>query len=340
MAEITNRRNLIRRSDTASVVPTINSSTTYVTNDWAETDIMVGEWFMNSYDSRLWVRDLNGLHEIIYTGSTDTFVSLNDTPNAYTSAGDILVINSANTALEFAAYPTDTNSIVNMTDFFPGEINTGYTGYSIVVDATGSGFTYELINPTTFLTLSDTPSGYIGYPEYLLRVHKDMDKVEFVDGKTLYMDLTTIQTIEGKKTFTDETTFGTIGMSNLYFSGVTDVNITDISTDTGFTIVNDTSLATTAAIFGYVNTLVYGSGATDGIVLVSTDQTITGEKTFSTDANFTNVNINDDLNLELTSYHYFGQEDVDNSWRIFINPLNELEIQKRESGVWVYKGNF
>lgn len=77
-----------------------------------------------------------------------------------------------------------------------------------------------------------------------------------------------------------------------------------------------------------------GNTSIGGVKTFTDDIIVDGDITVDGDTNTQNV-IQD-----ITSYHYFGSESVDGSYRFFINPLGSLEIQKRESGVWTYKANF
>lgn len=96
-------RLLMKRSTTTGVVPTVAPSTDWTDGTWdLETDIYIGELFVNTADSRIWFRDDYGIHEILFTGSNPTFLSLTDTPAGY--AGSSLYgvrVNAAETALEF-----------------------------------------------------------------------------------------------------------------------------------------------------------------------------------------------------------------------------------------------
>ena len=353
--QTSNRRNLLRRSTTTGEIPTIpgTGATSQTWPDkltWLDTDIMIGEMFLNTADSRIWFRDDNGIHEMDYSGSTSTFVGLSDTPNTYV-AGSYLIADSGGSYLEWTTGQTDTNSIQTMTDFYYGTINTGQTDYSLVVDASGSGFTLKNIQ-NDFTSLDDTPSSYTSAYTYM-RVNSALTGLEEINPEFTFVTLNTNQTINSAKTFTNVTTFnGGIGTNELIFSGITgDVVVTDVSTSTGFTSVNNSTLATTEAIYYYVNSLLY-SGSTPSFVTIGTNQTITGTKTFNTTTNFTsisltnditcgnNVNVTGDLNLDSATIQYFGDATTDGSYKIYINVDGDLEVQKRVSGSWVMKGLF
>jgi len=78
MSNITEYSRLVfKRSTVAGVVPTIPSGDT-INSTWTNTDILVGEAFLNTQDDRLWVRTDNGLLDLTASGTTGTTMSAND----------------------------------------------------------------------------------------------------------------------------------------------------------------------------------------------------------------------------------------------------------------------
>ena len=354
--QISNRRNLIRRSTISGVVPTIPSSgvTSLVYPDltWLDTDIMVGEFFMNTEDSKIWFRDDNGIHNMNYSGGTDEFIDLDDTPSSYIP-GYYLIANSGGTALEWTTGMTDSNSIQSMTDYYGGVLNTSQTNYSLVVDASGSGFTLTDIQ-NDFTSLDDTPSSYSTAYD-LLRVNSGLTGLELFDGSDTYVVKDAVNTINSAITFMDDAIFqdGISVTPTIAFTGLTtNVNINEVMTDTGFTTVNNSTLVTSEAIYYWVNSLLYsGTTSVYNFVTVDTVQSVTAEKTFTAHSNFTTLSsttiqnsgdleVGGDINMALTSYQYFGDISTDGSYRFFINVSGDLEFQKRVAGSWVFKGSF
>jgi hypothetical protein len=67
------KRFLVKRSDMSGVTPTIPTNPT-VDATYTNTDIMVGEFFANVEDDRLWFRTNNAIEEITITASTEGWV--------------------------------------------------------------------------------------------------------------------------------------------------------------------------------------------------------------------------------------------------------------------------
>lgn len=63
-------RLLLKRSNTAGVVPTVPPITATTLNQFTPTDLFVGEMFANVEDDRAWIRTNNGIIEFNFTGST------------------------------------------------------------------------------------------------------------------------------------------------------------------------------------------------------------------------------------------------------------------------------
>jgi len=358
--QISNRRNQIRRSTVTGIAPTIPStgvtSQIYPDNTWANTDIMVGELFLNTVDSRVWFRDDVGIHELGYSGQTGNFLSLSDTPNSYSSfgAGSLLGINSAQTALEWVSGFTDTNTIQGMNDWYYGQVSTGETGYAVTVDASGSGFTVTSINQD-FTGLDDVSGSYSTQND-MVRVNSALTGLEFFDPTDTFVTLDTIQTINSAKTFEEATTFnsGIVVYDTIQFSGLTtNVTINEIMTDTGFTAVNDQTIPTSSAVYYWVNSLIVGTGITSTYVTLNTTQTITGTKTFGATLTTTKNLLTDklecqtgfevsggDVNLDPATYQYWGDSTSDGSYRIFINVKGDLTVEKRVAGSWIFKAFF
>lgn len=134
MQNIQNSKILIKRSSTTGVVPTIPVSTDHTDGTWLDTDIYEGEMFINLADERIWFRSTSGIHEILFTGSNPTFLSLTDTPAGY--AGSSLYgvrVNIGETALEFYEI-TDADVLVAL----DGDPTNGFPLSSSYFETTGS----------------------------------------------------------------------------------------------------------------------------------------------------------------------------------------------------------
>ena len=62
-------RILVKRSTQTGVEPTI-PSTPEIDNTWLDTDLLIGEMFINAADDRLWFRSSNGINEMVVGDTT------------------------------------------------------------------------------------------------------------------------------------------------------------------------------------------------------------------------------------------------------------------------------
>lgn len=348
-----NQRNTIRRSSTNGVTPTIPITGITPTNDWLVTDLMVGEFFANVNDDKLWWRSDNGL-QLIQSGGTGVseFVDLVDTPSTYTgNQNNYLKVNSGGTGIEFGNinYPTTLIELIDVPSAY-----TGTYGQILRVNSGETAMEFADVNQT-LTGLTDT--SITAYTEDNI-LQSDGNQFVSVNPEDKFVLLNKIQTITGIKTFETGTTFQA-GINLKYplkFSGDTGNfhTITRIVDDLSGGTAN--GLATVLAIKSYVNNSIYGTGSTDSFVTIDTNQNISGVKIFDGEITFnnnviftstvelnepiiTNPTINGDTYNEIGSYQYMGDEGTDGSWRWFINVDGDLEFQKRESGVWVWKQN-
>lgn len=113
MSDINKGHIIMKRSTISGVVPTIpivddNRSATWI----KETDIFSGELFINLADERIWFRGTQSIHEILFTGTNSTFLSLTDTPLTFAGAtGYGVRVNSSANALEFYQIGSGTFSV-------------------------------------------------------------------------------------------------------------------------------------------------------------------------------------------------------------------------------------
>lgn len=323
-----NRRFLIKRTDISTIVPTIPSGVTDVNDHtaggWLDTDIYVGEMFINVQDNRIWYRGNSGIIELnTASGGSSLFTDLLDTPASYSGQSHkILSVNGSETGLEFI----DSTIINNITDL--NDTPSTISNDKILV---GSASTYiEKDYIDSFDKLSDSFQ-YNGNGNKILIVNGSENGITGITGNLYYVDLLTNQTISGTKSFTDLRT------SNFTLNTK---NITDVTIDSGLTSVSDSTLVSSKAIKEYVDNQVITSVG-GSYVDLSSNQDINGEKTFNDTTIFNEINVTGNINLKniyqkISSIKYFGDESTDGSYRIFINSEGYLETQKRISGEWKF----
>lgn len=354
-----NNRQLLKRSTVAGVVPTIpGSGATDVYNHtaggWLATDLYDGEMFANTTDNKLWVRSGSNLLLLGYSGLTSSFLNLTDTPNSYAGAGGLAVfVNPGASGLTFSAISTVTSSteLIDM----PSTL-AGYSGYVLTVNGGETG--YELtVGQKTFTGLTDV--NVSAYTEGdLIKISSGLltnfdPTTQFVDLKTLAQSITAAKEWDSIQNFNQ----GINLVQPFNFTGITEyVTIDNIVTsiDSSFSGASDSELASTLAIRNYVTAEIFaaaGSTAyTGNFVTVDTNQSITGYKTFD-DAYvnvFTaktetvgNITVETDLTLAETSYQYFGNPGVAGCFRIYVNPVGNLCIEKLLSGgTWEFRADF
>lgn len=70
-------RLLIKRTNSTGTVPTIPPVTADTLSQFTPTDIMIGEFFLNTVDDSLWIRTENGIYPIELNGGASTGVTGN-----------------------------------------------------------------------------------------------------------------------------------------------------------------------------------------------------------------------------------------------------------------------
>lgn len=358
-----NKRFIVKRSTIAGVVPTIpslsaTSQTDHTLGGWTNTDLYNGELFANTTDKRVWARLGNDIVELGYSGMTGSFLNLSDTPSSYSGSSLMYVrVNSGATGLEFTTLSA-TSVFTQLTDV-PSSY-AGYSGYGIVVNGTETGLEFVQVQRTLTGLTDVSITGYT--PGNIIAVHSTGTGFTDYNPSTLWVDLSTDQSIYGSKTFYGLLSFNsgaTIYLSATDFlnvSGETEfTQINDIVTDTSLSAASNNNLATALTIKTYVDTAIASAagitGYTGNWVTTDTNQAITGGKTwngYTVASTFTanTATITTDLIVSgntiqsLTSYQYWGNEDTDGSYRMYVAPDTSLAIEKRESGTWTFKGSF
>jgi len=354
MAKETNMRTLVKESTISGGIPTIPGSGAtnpydHEAGGWTDFDIYDTELMCNTTDKKIWVRLGDEIVRLGYSGETQYSTDLDDMPSSLVRHdGEYITVSG--TSYVFTS-PVFYSTIQSMEDWSYGAIGTGNTGQSVVVDATGTGFTVSSLNQA-ISGLTDV-SGASAYTQNYILVANGSQFVLADPASTLVTNSDN-QLVGGDKYFTGSTYYTeNINIANGFiFTGITDVTtITDIDNSSGMTAINQHTLATTKSIYDYINTIIFGTGDTANFVTTDTVQTITGVKTFGT-VNFSSgitasdMNISADLTVtgntynDLTSYNYFGDATTDGSYRTYINPTGQLEIQYRSSGVWEWATNY
>jgi len=126
-----------KRSTETGVEPTIPTATT-IDNTWLDTDLLIGEGFLNTADDKFWFRTDNGLVELSLSGiSSDNYY----TDAAYLS-GNTIVFDRTDTE---EAYAVDLSPVLSglTGDYLPLDIteNTviNYSGFSVTLSGDPGG---------------------------------------------------------------------------------------------------------------------------------------------------------------------------------------------------------
>ena len=182
-------RLLIKRSDDASIIPTIPTGSTLST--FVDTDTFVGEFFLNTTDDRLWVRTDNGQFEIMMSGNTSgntqnlaqTLIYGNETlgNDIVMSQDDRIYSYTGNTYIEFS----------KVTDPLIKLFSSGNTGYSDV-GVTPNDLSISYSNTGTTI-------GQIGIDDTSLDLtfSDGVDKDTSIIMDNTYIDLVSLNTDDG-----------------------------------------------------------------------------------------------------------------------------------------------
>jgi hypothetical protein len=294
--------------------------------------------FVNTADNKAWIRFDAGIVELDTIAGYPSFSDLVDTPASYIgSSGKLLAVNGSESGLEFIENTTVT-SITDLSDT-PAKIEDDKV---LVSSITSDDFSYE--NYISYFSQLLDVESYSGNAFNLYRINYTEDGLESIDGSTLFADLTSAQRISGIKTFSSEV----ICSDTLTINSDIDLNgniINDLIIDTDLIGALDTNIPSTLAVKTYIDNIVI-TAVGGSYVSLTGNETVEGVKTFSDNTIFSSdISVTGDTSTyniiqDISSYHYFGSESVDGSYRMFVNPAGDLEIQKRETGNWVYKANF
>jgi len=186
-------RLVLKRSTQTGVTPTIPTGST-INNDWLNTDLLIGEGFLNVFDDRLFYRTINGIVEIPMSG----FSSANYYTESAFITGSTVFFNRTDTPL---AYSVDLSSLTGITNI-----------YNIDGTLTGNRTVDLGANTLTFTSNTGKPGVIINTPlaDYRLR-SEDLDFRKATSGdKVNWISMDGSNTILGiLDTVTDEF----IGMS-------------------------------------------------------------------------------------------------------------------------------
>ena len=140
---------------------------------------------------------LDGSGNLVWStagSGASTFVAMSDTPGSFGSAGQMLVVNAGQNALQFQDF-----KVANVNNFTT--VNTGTSGKVLAVDVNNQGSTSykglkwidtDQVGSTTFTALNDTPAS-IGSAHQLLTVNAAGNALEFraLDANHLVNDIIT-----------------------------------------------------------------------------------------------------------------------------------------------------
>jgi len=212
-------RLLIKRATETGVVPTIPTGTTLST--FTNTDLFVGELFLNTTDENLWVRTDNGILQILNSGFTSSIFATGFT---YDNANTLTISNNNGSTLQ-TSINTMTGLTVNgafsaTTLFGDGSGLTGINSGDIFV----TGFTYDNANKLTIVSNSGaslnafinvmtglTINGAISATTYQ---NLPIDPDNYVTGGTFSSNTLTLDRQNGSVTITGFT-------SDIYTTGFT-----------------------------------------------------------------------------------------------------------------------
>lgn len=336
MTIISKNRWLVKRSTIPGVQPipptSAQTSTIIPDNTWSHNMVMNGELYMNTADQKLWMKCSGDTPILIGSVSGVTeFVDLSDTPSDLApGAGMLLMVNSGGTALEFADVSViveglTANTFTNLTDAPDSYV--GQAGKYVIVNSGETGLEFSTNIGGSITGSTDFEGGDYTLGNIIVGTGTGFSATTPSDN---FVMTTGIQVIDGAKTFNDIPVFdaGVSIFGGIDFEGnVNTVTINNINTS--FTANSHTTLATSKATKDYIDLYVQSVA----VVTADVDQTIEGNKTFEGDHTAFNNPI------FLSDYFYFGDSITDGSWRIYIS-VNGLVFERRESGVWNYKGGF
>ena len=118
-------RLVMKRSDVTGVVPTIPTGTTL--SSFTDTDLFVGEFFLNAADDVMWIRTDNGILPINLSGSTGTTIpTLNQVLYEGNTTNGFDVVVSSGDTIQFLG------------------LNSGSTSTILALDASGNTITTNI----------------------------------------------------------------------------------------------------------------------------------------------------------------------------------------------------
>jgi len=138
-------RLIMKRSDVTGVVPTIPTGTTLST--FTDTDLFVGEFFLNAADDVMWIRTDNGILPISLSGSTGTTIpTLTQVLYEGNNTNGFDVVISSGDTIQYQGIPSGITSTILGLDASGNTITT-----------TGGGGTPDL---SQVLAQGNTTNGY------------------------------------------------------------------------------------------------------------------------------------------------------------------------------------
>ena len=172
-----------------------------------------------------------GITDAMPSDTTFSFLSLSDTPVAYTGqAGKVPRVNAGAAGLEFFDLPAASTTFISLTDTPVDYI--AAAGQGVKVNALGTGLEfYPIPLPiTTFISLTDTPANYTGAAGKIAKVRLDESGIEFIPDTVKNVVTTgSISGVLDLSSITAETVLVTLteNITSIIFpAGILDIKLT------------------------------------------------------------------------------------------------------------------
>jgi hypothetical protein len=247
-------------TDLPSFTTSGHTGTETVVTDWtiSGTDIILKRAGVDMVDGL--VKSWALLSDIVIQGSTcscpsdqvgaSTFLELTDTPSAYGTAGQYVIINSTADGLIFTDLPSDQIGASTWVQLNDTVSAIGNPGQHVVVNSAGilsfADLASDLVGASTFLQLTDTPGTYGTQGQYVV-INSTADGLIFTDlpSATVYSTTVDLGLIKDSSN-----NFG-IDFDNMTTTSTLDLMDFIITNENG-PEVQKTSLADVNAVFEFI----------------------------------------------------------------------------------------
>ena len=205
---INNSRVQFKFSTISGVTPTIAPSTDFTDGTWLDTDLYVGEFFLNAADNMMWIRTLTGIVPIT-SGSTSIDISAFVNKTGDTMSGNLYLP-------ALSATTISGNTIYS--NHFDGNF---YGDGSNLTGITATTFTGGTISgPTTFTDTVDFCSGSVTLDSLsscgdAIDIFTNLNVIGAISGNTFYGDGSNLSGISASYEYIDED----VSLQSLALSG-------------------------------------------------------------------------------------------------------------------------